>query len=142
MGAISLDATGRMGMLDAYAHYVTALSEFKKTEINAAKLLVTRGAEPSAIDVGVGLTTMVMNHKSRFGLSYDYSWDAYNVGLYGIPQARLEGTFDMMVNKNVDVGLYVYHDQNYSYYIPNTVVVQGQGRGATTGVLHVGVMFA
>ncbi|MDX2164852.1 MAG: LbtU family siderophore porin [Gammaproteobacteria bacterium] len=140
VGALSLDITGKLGMFDAYAHYVTALSEFKNAEIVSAKLYSTFGAQPSAIDVGAGLTTMVMNHKSRFGLSYDYSWDAYNVGMYGMPEARVMGTFDMNVSRNVNVGLYVYHDQNYN--IINPIFPDNAGRGETTGILHVGVMFA
>jgi len=140
VGAMSLDATGKMGMFDAYAHYVTSLEDFKRREINPefnhGSAPLNRGAGPSAIDVGAGLTTNVMNHKSRFGLDYQYSWDAVFVGLYGIPEARVEGTFDMNVSRNVNVGLYVYHDQDYD------VAEGGSGRGATTGVLHLGVMFA
>jgi hypothetical protein len=143
VGAISLDATGSLGMFDAAVHYVTALSDFNATEIDAAALdpflgtvVTSRGANPSAVVVGVGATTMIANHKSRFGLDYQYSWDALYVGMYGIPQARAEGTFDMNVSKNVNVGLYVYHDQDYGTH------VGGTGRGSTTGVLHLGVMFA
>ncbi len=147
VGALSFDATGRYKMIDGYIHYVTALKEFNPNEIIAADLdpngvlIKTHGAEPSAIDLGLGLTSSVMNHKSRFGISYDYSWDAYNVGLYGIPEARVEGTFDMMVNKNVDVGLYVYRDQNYNIK-PWFFNGSNAGRAATTGILHLGVMFA
>jgi hypothetical protein len=141
VGAVSLDATGSLGMFDADVHYVTATDRFDRTEINIyggpfGTPSTTRGAEPSALVVGVGATTMISNHKSRFGLDYQYSWEALDVGMYGIPQARLEGTFDVNVSKNVNVGLYVYHDQDYS------TGKGGTGRGATTGVLHLGVMFA
>ncbi|MDX2164855.1 MAG: LbtU family siderophore porin [Gammaproteobacteria bacterium] len=140
VGGVSLDASGTFGMLDGYAHYVTSIKDFGANEVTAefnhGVAHNDRGAGPSAIDVGAGLTTNVMNHKSRFGLDYQYSWDAVWVGLYGIPEARVEGTFDMNVSRNVNVGLYVYHDQDYD------VSEGGSGRGATTGVLHLGVMFA
>jgi len=139
-GAVSLDATGSLGMFDGYAHFVTAVDNFNRNDVNdvlsSGVTNLTNGAEPSALVVGAGVTTGIANHKSRFGLDYQYSWNALYVGLYGIPQARLEGTFDMNVSKNVNVGLYVYHDEDYD------IGSGGTGRGATTGVLHLGVMFA
>lgn len=140
VNAYSLDLTGSMGIFDAYAHYVSAINDFNLNDIAAVNnnfvAVTTRGANPSALTVGAGVTANIADHKSRFGLDYQYSWDALFVGVYGMPQARLEGTFDMNVSKNVNVGLYVYHDADYS---PSQ---GGTGRTATTGVLHLGVMFA
>ncbi len=137
VNAMSLDASGSYRMFDAYAHFVSAIDHFSTNEIRAQlDNSQNDGAQPSALTVGGGITTNVMNHKTRFGLDYQYSWDAVFVGLYGIPQARMEGTIDMNINKNVVVGLYLDHDQDYN------VNQGGTGKAATTGVLHLGVMFA
>ena len=151
VGGLSLDASGNINMFDGYAHYMTALSDFNQgyervnntNIVQGIAVFVTHNASQQnfnsrlrALDVGAGVTFDVIGHTSRFGLDYQRSWDAQYVGLYGLPKHRYEGTYNMEVSKNVNVGLDVYHDKDYSNGD------NGTGRNSTTGVLRLGVMFA
>ena len=135
VGAMSLDATGNMGMFDAAAHYVSALGDFSRKDILANGSMTT-GARPSAMTVGAGVTFGMMGYSSHFGLDYQHSWQAENVGLFGMPEARYEGTYNVNVSKNVNVGLDVFQDRRYD------ANHGGADQSATTGLLRLGVMFA
>ncbi|HEV2613390.1 MAG TPA: LbtU family siderophore porin [Gammaproteobacteria bacterium] len=137
VNGVSVDATGSIGMFDGFVHVVSALNDFSNADAPSTPP-GNDGATPGALDVGAGLTFNIMDHKSRVGADYQYSWDARNIGLIGvgIPRQRIEGTFDVNVSRNVVVGLDVFNDDDYDRDDGGT------GRNKTTGVLHLGVMFA
>lgn len=136
VSGVSADATMNMGMFDAGAHFVTAANSFNSISTTTDSGLTTTTAKPKALVVGGGVSFPVMNHNSRFGVDYQHSWQAENVGLYGLPQQRYEGTYNVEWSKNVNVGLDLFTDRDYS------VTNGGSGAAVTTGLVRLGVMFA
>lgn len=132
----------KTGPFDAAVHYVTANKEFSPLDVPFVEnSVVTRGAEPSAADVGVGFSFLTMEHKSRVGLRYEQTWESAGVlgadiGVFGLPQHRYVADYAVNVSRWTNVTLAVYHDRDYG------VSDGGTGDTETTGVLRLGVKFA
>ncbi|GAB4392511.1 MAG: hypothetical protein Tsb005_06840 [Gammaproteobacteria bacterium] len=139
------------GDLNAKVAYVTALNEFRRTDV--ASEGGNGSAEPSAVDVEVGYDFLMpmpmMNtgkmYKSRFSVGYQHSDEASRIGFGtnttrvgdGLPEDRWQADFAMMnVLKNVDLGLQVVYDDDYSR------ADGGTGGSSTTGIFRVSGRFA
>lgn len=134
VGAVSLDGTMTVGMFDADVHWVSATSS--DSDISTVSNGTVKNATPKALTIGAGVTFPVIGHSSRLGVDYQHSWQAENVGSYGLPQQRYEATYGVDVSKNVNVGLDLFTDRDYS------VSNGGTGLATTTGLVRLGVMFA
>ncbi len=136
VGAVSLDGTMTVGMFDADAHWVGATSRDNEIATTSDGYNTIQSARPQALVIGGGMSFPVIGHNSRLGVDYQHSWQAENVGLYGLPQQRYEATYGVDVSKNVNVGLDLFTDRDYS------VSNGGTGLATTTGLVRLGVMFA
>lgn len=138
VGALSVDAAMNVNIFDASAHMVTALndfSEFDLMDISESNHHLVKGARPKALTVGAGVNFDMIGHRSRFGIDYQRSWEAAQVGSYGLPEQRYEATLDVEVSKNVKVGFNIFKDRDYAVYDG------GSDKDNVTGLVRLGVMF-
>lgn len=130
--ALSANAAVKSGPYDANIKYVTALDEFNVADV-AHELSSTEGAEPWAVSVGGGVAFNTMQWPARFGLSYQQSGDAANVGSQGMPERRYQADVNVGISKNTSIGVILFNDRDYDRN------EGGSGKSSFTGVLRLGV---
>jgi len=130
--AVSANAAFKQGPFDAGVQYVTALNKFSVNDVGH-ELSDTTGAEPWAATAGVGYSFNTMAWPSHFGVSYQQSGDAANIGSQGMPERRYQADFNVGVSKNTNVGITLFNDRDYDRN------EGGSGRSSLTGVLRLGV---
>ncbi len=160
VGGLSASLSGNVAGFDAKLDYVTALRKFDTAD-SIYEDVNKDAAKPWAAGIDAGYSFLTMAHQSRFGLSYQQSGQAADLGpailaneaqagvesavnygnfafgqFGGMPQRRYQAEYNVNLSPATDLGFVLYHDQDYSNFD------LGSGSNATTGVVRLGVKFA
>lgn len=116
VGAIALDWLAYAGPFDTHLNFVSALEHFNP---NSVQYTWDEGATPKAIDLGTGYRFDLFSHDSRFGVSYQHSWQASRLGLgsdiagAGLPKHRVQGDYTLQLLQYLRMQLQLRYDKDY-----------------------------
>lgn len=132
--AFAVSGDFRAAWFDAGLRYVGATRSFNTVDVIGTN--GTNGARPQAYGIDLGATFPVLAHASRFGIGYQQTKDAVNVGSFGMPRDRWYADYMVNFNKWSDIGFAYYRDRDYNQNDG------GSGASANVGMLRLSVKAA
>lgn len=118
---------------DATLQFVTSSKSFDVRKLNDNTIVF---AKPAGLTFDIGFNHSFFARKARLGISFQRSWESTYIGLAGLPQSRIHGSWQYEIWKYIKLGFHGVFDYDYSKKSAGT------GRHSVTGLIMVNAFIA